>query len=127
MPLLMTYLLLPIVLHTETRKQFPATTKTSLTSWLGQHPQIHLGLLDRITSFRSITSEAVRFAISGGILKLTSSGELIGVPRKPANLPTAIEASAEVTECFKVVKDLGRWFARVPDEAFLFRLFRLQP
>ena len=127
MPLLMTHLLLPTALHTETREAFPATTRTSLTRWVNQHPQIHIGFPERVTGFRSITAEAVRFAIAGGILRLNDSGNLTHVPRKPRGLGKVSETSPEVAACFKAVRDLGRWFARVPDAAFLFRLFRICP
>lgn len=130
MPLLMTHLLLPITLHTETRESLPSTTHTSVTHWVGQNPQLNVGFAERVIAFRSITMEAIRFAIVGGILRFNQSGELMhlpGKPRKPRGIAPVSEASPEVAGCFKATRDLGRWFARVPDTTFLFRLFRIQP
>jgi hypothetical protein len=127
MPILVSYLLLPIALHTETRDAFPATTRTSLTRWIGQYPQIHVGLAERVAAFKPFTAEAIRFGIAGGIVRLTDLGNLTHVPRKPRGLSAAKVTSREVESCFKVVTDLGRWFARVPDNTFLFRLLRIRP
>ncbi|HZZ71600.1 MAG TPA: three component ABC system middle component [Pirellulales bacterium] len=127
MPLLMSHLLLPIALHTETRKTLPSTTRTSLTHWIAENAQVHIGFADRALAFRSITREAIRFALAGGILKINESCELIRVPRKPRGLGTAATASIEVSACFKASKNLGRWFARVPDSTFLYRLLRILP
>jgi hypothetical protein len=127
MPFLMAHLLLPITLHAETRDAFPATTHTSLTHWITLVPQFHIGFPERVQSFRSITTEGIRFAIAGGILKLNASGQLIHVPRRPRGTASVSKASTEVAACFKVAKNLGRWFARVPDIAFLFQLLRIRP
>jgi hypothetical protein len=126
-PVITTFLVLPLALHSETRNAFPATTKTSLTRWIGQHPEIHLGLAARVRGFRDITSEGIRYAIAGGIMTMTQAGGLRHVPFKPRGLTRATEASAEVSECFKVAADLGRWFARVPNAAFLFHTLRVRP
>lgn len=120
LPLIMSYLILPLALHSETRNTLPATTATSLTHWIGNKPQIHIGLTERVHSFRGITCEAIRFAVAGGIVDISDAGGLKHVPRRPVGLDSAKGASPEVKGCFKAAQDLGRWFARVPDVVFLF-------
>lgn len=127
LPFIRSYLLLPMALHAETRNALPSTTKTSLTRWLGQRPEVHIGLAERVASFREITSESIRYGIAGGIIKMSEVGGLTHVPRKPRGLTAAASASGEVTECFEAATELGRWFARVPDTAFLFRSLRIRP
>jgi len=127
MPLLMAYLLLPISLHTATRESLPSTTRTSLAHWVIHNPEIHIGLPERVIAFRSITSEAIRFAILEGILSLNDFGELTHVPRKPRGLQRFSQTSTEVAACFKAAQDLGRWYARVPSTTFLLHLLRIRP
>ena len=127
MPFMMSHLLLPIALHTETRNLLPATTHTKIAHWINQHPQVPLGFAERVRGCRSITSEGIRFGVAQGILTLDGSGALKHVPRKPRGLDRVANTSPEVGACFQAVRFLGRWFARVPDTVFLFRIFRLRP
>jgi hypothetical protein len=127
LPLIVSYLLLPLALHVDTRNVLPSTTRTSLTHWINQHPEIHIGLADRVAAFREITSEGIRYAIAGGIVRLSDAGGLVHVPLKPRGLSAVKDASEEVSQCFKAATDLGRWFARVPDSEFLFRTLRIRP
>ena len=69
MPVLASYLLLPIALHADSRAVLPATTITSLTHSLGLAPQLFVGLADRVACLRPYTSEGIRYAIAGGILR----------------------------------------------------------
>lgn len=126
MQLLMSFLILPLSLHTETRNILPRTTATSLTQWVRQHPEVHIGLADRVSAFRDITCEAIRYAVLGGIIVLTDEGGLRHVPGKPRGLTGVMAASEEVEHCFKAAANLGCWFARVPDPVFLFRTLRIR-
>ncbi|WP_425305529.1 three component ABC system middle component [Bremerella cremea] len=129
MPLLKSHLILPLLLHSETRRTFPATTKTSLTRWLENNPQVRVGLAGRILGCRPFTLEAIRFAIAGQILQLNEQAHLIHVRGRPRGLEGLLKqtTSNEVQHCFKFSKDLGRWFARVPDTTFLYYQFRVLP
>lgn len=127
LPFVMSYLLLPMSLHAETRKALPRSTITPFTNWVGHHPEILIGLRDRVAGFREITSEAIRYGIAGGILDMLNTGHLVHVPYRPTGLSVARSASDEVEKCFKAVRDLSRWFRRVPDATFLFHTLRIRP
>ena len=74
MPLPAVYLILPLLLHHATRSSLPRTTRTSLTKWISEHPEIHIGLAGRVSGFFAITSEAMRFGIAIHAIELGNAG-----------------------------------------------------
>src|SRR6266446_4843303 len=67
------FLVLPMVLHRETRESLPARTTTSLAVWLGRHPLAPSTITDRARSLIPFTKEALRFAGVYGLLRFNQT------------------------------------------------------
>ena len=50
MPYPLVFLLLPIILHTETRTKLPKATSTTILAWLNAHPEVTIEFPQRVQS-----------------------------------------------------------------------------
>lgn len=73
-PFPLVYLVLPLVLHKETRANI--NSRTQLHLWVQQHPQLLIDFPQRTTELIPITNEAVELLLQTGKLVLTPNAEL---------------------------------------------------
>lgn len=126
MPMPLIYLILPLLMHYQTRHSLPRTTATSFTSWINEHPEVCIGMAERVQGFYSITGEAIRFGIGVDMICFGDSGNLLARPhRKPRGYRNITSSTAEVQECCSHCVTLGRWFARAPNTVFIINALRL--
>ena len=125
MPLTFAYVVLPSALHRGTREALPKTTATSMVAWLRDNPLLLINLPSRVQAFRALTSQAIVFGLTHGIL-VTDDESLRGaaVRRRPRKLlPTA-----DWESCMRAADFLGRWIAGSGnDEATTLAQWGLRP
>jgi hypothetical protein len=68
------YLVLPLVLHKETRSHINSRTKFHL--WIQKNPDLLIDFPKRTRDLVPITNESIEFLLQTGLVKLTSTGEL---------------------------------------------------
>lgn len=127
LPLTSAFLVLPLVLHRETRESLPRTLATSIPVWLEDNPIVLARIAERTRALVPYTKEALLFAGVYGFL--TISGETITADqtwkrRATANLNSS---SDEVRACAKRAEFLGRWFARTGSAATVMALMGVRP
>ena len=110
MPLVLAYLVLPIVLHPDTRDALPRAASTTMYGWIAEYP--HLKALFPARARRSVpfTQEAIRFGIMYGKLAI-SAGSLVTGSHRYAQSAMPSDATDEVKLCLQKAAFLGRWFA----------------
>ncbi len=74
MPLALSFLVLPFVLHRTTRESLPRTTTTSLATWLAEQPLVRSRVAERAIALRPFTKEALIFGGVHGLLGLDAAG-----------------------------------------------------
>jgi hypothetical protein len=121
------FLVLPIVLHRETRESLPPRTTTSLTVWLGRNPLAPSTIADRARSLVPFTKEALRFAGAYGLVQFRQM--LIHAnPDWRRRMASALEGcSDEVRACAKRAEFLGKWFAKTGNAETVLSLLGVQP
>lgn len=125
-PYPLSFLAAPIILHAGTRESLPATTRTSLVSWLGENPKAIAGFAERAVALAPLVKEAILFSSSSGLLAVQESRILAEArPRSMAAFERG--SSSEVTVCVKKSAFVGRWFALAGDYTTVMALWGVAP
>src|SRR5262249_32247425 len=74
MPIELSFLVLPFVLHKETRESLPNNIRTSLPTWLAEHPIVRTRLGERASTLREFTRESLIFGGFHRLLALKADG-----------------------------------------------------
>lgn len=107
-PFPLIYLVLPLVLHKETRSNI--NSRTQLQLWVQRYPQLLIDFPQRARELVPITNESVEFLLQTGKVLLTPNGELeISLTSKTLSKTKFVDN--EVSDCLKKAEHIARWFA----------------
>ena len=120
------FLILPLVLHQESRESLPSRVTSSLPVWVNDNPSVIASLPRCARALVPHTKEAIIFGGNGGFYRveegqLLISGERESVIRKMVN-----GTSDEVQQCMKKARFLGKWFTTGTPET-IFTLLGVRP
>lgn len=73
-PFPLVYLILPLVLHKQTRTQI--SSRTQLLQWIQANQYLLIGFERRTKELVVITNEALELLLQSGVIQITKSGEL---------------------------------------------------
>jgi hypothetical protein len=111
------FIVLPVVLHKNTRELLPADTRTKLHVWMQRHHEVRIGFAERVQNLVPITKEALLFGLQQQALHVDDRGTLIAGERQLSELPAP--KSSEAAICLKKAAFLGRWFSEAGKPATL--------
>ena len=123
----LSFLVLPFVLHLETRESLPRNIATSLPTWLAEHPIVRTRLGERAATLRSFTREALVFGGSQGLLRLSHDGVRANPDMKKRVNAVLKLTSDEVRECAKRAEFLGRWLEKTGSTETAMALLGVRP
>lgn len=106
-PFPLIYLILPLVLHKQTRDAI--NSRTVLPQWVQTNQQLLIGFGRRAKDLTLITNEALEFLLQTGMIQLTSDGALSASPKK--GLSKTKFVNPEVSQCITKSENVARWFA----------------
>ena len=112
-PFPLIYLILPLVLHKETRINI--NSRTQLQLWIQRYPQLLIDFPQRARELVPITNESVEFLLQTGKILLTSNGELEISPASKTLSKTKF-VDDEISECLKKGEHIAKWFATAGKE-----------
>ena len=121
------FLVLPFVLHRETREAMPHSSRTSLAAWLVEHPLSRGRVATRARLLVPFTKEALTFGGVHGLLRL-DGGMVRAEPswRRVVNRTLKL-SSDEVKNCAKRARFVGQWFAKTGNAPTVFALLGVRP
>lgn len=130
MPLALTFLVLPLVLHKATREALPRSVATKLLAWLHDNPDLRIDFAQRARSLVPFTRESLLFltvhdltqTVPGGLV--TPIGDFAAARR---TLNTTTSATDEIAMCCNKSRFVGRWFAQSGDATTIYSFFGIQP
>lgn len=125
MSYVLSFLILPIALHTSTRTALPTKIRQPLYEWLDKHPQSKVDFAARVRRLVPFTRESIIFAAQKGFLTIAINGNLQSSRLSPR--PSSWIADAETHKCLDAAQFLGRWFASTGDISTVFRLWGVRP
>ncbi len=121
------FLVLPFVLHRETREGLPRTTRTSLAVWLDENPLARSRVTSRARLLIPFTKEALTFGGVHGFIRLEKGRLHAEATWKKVVDRVLKETSSEVRSCVKRANFLGKWFAQAGSAATIFALIGVRP
>ena len=127
MPLPMTYLVLPVVLHRATRDLLPRGVATTLHGWLQERPELRINFADRTKELAPFTREAVLFLGVRGQLHVGDGGAVTVAGKLGRGKAALLDNSEEMKESLTKAKFVGRWFASAGEPATVFQMWGVCP
>ena len=123
-PFVLVPLVLPLILHRKTRDILPTSIRSAFITWVEQHPEVRLGLADRVTHALPVTREALLFMTSRGWLSI--EGATVSATR-PKPLGSSPRDTDEVKDCVLKARLLGRWFRHAGRPATIYAALAITP
>lgn len=121
------FLVLPLVLHRETRESLPKMVTTSLPVWLDDNPLVRARLAERARTLVPYSREALLFGGTRGFLTISEDRVSAEQGWKRKISAELRRSSDEVRSCAKRADFLGRWFARAGSPATVMALMGVRP
>ena len=121
------FLVLPLVLHRQTRESLPSRLNTSMPIWIESQPLIIASLPQRAKSLNAYTKEAIIFGGTSNIFKIEDHAFLINDEASRKINKELKQTSDEVRSCMKKAEFLGRWFAHTGTPETVFTLIGVRP
>lgn len=108
--LAVTFLILPMTLHKQTREALPGRANTAFAGWVAENASLLAELPDRVRRLRSVSREALIFSIRHQLLAITGGGITPGP--KPVRLNYRPSPFTDDVNAARLAAGLlGRWFA----------------
>lgn len=117
------FLVLPIVLHAETRKIMPRSTRTQMFNWLEENQFLKIDFGRRTRGFLSHTRDAVQFLLKEGVIEINTGGRI----SIKSELKNKKSGSTEVVEIKKKALFLGKWFSQLNDTKSIYYFWGIKP
>jgi len=121
------FLVLPFVLHRETREGLPRSTRTSLAVWLDENPLARGRVASRACLLVPFSKEALTFGGLHGFIRI-EKGRLhpVDTYKKVVN-QILRQSSDEVRDCAKRAEFVGKWFSETGTAATVLALMGVRP
>jgi len=124
-PFVLTFILLPIVLHKVTREVLPRDTRKSLHAWLEENPSVKIGFASRCQHMIPFTKEAFSFLLKHKAIELDGNGNILINYFRKKNMD-GIEGE-EVNECFNKSEFIGRCLAKSGNTQTIYSFWGIKP
>ncbi|QUP52425.1 hypothetical protein GO998_00900 [Ralstonia syzygii] len=98
-----------LVLRGQTRSQLPVTVRTSLATWIYDHPMERSAVAKGVVVLRAYVREALLFGAQHGLLAISGRHVAALDVRKKELAAYLKTSSAEVKECARQARFVGRW------------------
>lgn len=122
-PFLLLFLVLPIVLHKETRRKI-TSSRGYMSVWLHQNQEVKVDFARRANQLLDITIEAYLFLVAYKVIKVEN--EKIYIYTKLQKRKNEL-LHEETKDCIEKAKVIGRWFARNKDTATIYVMWGVRP
>ena len=127
-PFALSFLVLPIVLHRQTRMSLPGTTLTLLLPWTQDNRGQLIDFPERVSRLRGITREALLFGVQHRTLMLGADGRLeLGSGHRSATERRTELFTDEARECVDRAGFVGRWFSSAGTTATIYAAWGIVP
>jgi len=123
MPFVLTYLILPIILHKNTREII--NSKTNMIVWIQRNPTVLVGYPQRAKSLVPFTNEALEYLLLQKNVSFEAFGLNVIKPLSKAVMGKTKDS--EILECYNKSEHLGRWFAQIGNEENIYTAWGVKP
>jgi hypothetical protein len=124
-PYSLSFLVLPIVLHRQTRESISLAKREQLHTWMQEHQDVRIGFAERARRLVPFTKEALTFLLQVGKIIVDDTSGLKLARRASRRLDS--EGENEALDCFRKAEIVGRWFARAGNPANIYTMLGVKP
>jgi len=124
-PFAFSFIILPILLHKETRDRMPKTTRSYLFAWVEDNEDLFYNFSLRAKQMVPFTKEAILFLIQNELVEIDNKGQLIVTPKRIKKFSG--EDLDEVNTILKKSEMLGKWLSHNSSINSVFSFFRITP
>ena len=124
LPYPLTFLALPLLLHTTSAERLPSTARARLHTWLLSNPEVVVGLADRARSLAPFVRQAIAFGLQARVFKFVEPQFLAPISSAEIRIWGTRSYSALTAKKAVVV---GKLFSQIPDVPTIFSLFGVRP
>jgi len=125
MPYPIMFLILPLVLHKETRDKIEYGSKQNFSNWLNNNSEVLIHFNKIASDLVPITKNSFWFLLEQEKISLDEKGSIQVVNYNIHD--TIDDVHNESTECFKKAETVGRWFAKTKKIETIFTLLGVKP
>ena len=125
LPYPLPFIMLPAVLHRQTRELLPRTIRTRMHTWLQQNAQVRIHFAERCRNLLPQVREAIGFAAQHEVLRLCAGAGLETTEQYHA--PSRQAATAEADAIRRKAVFAGKWFASAGDIHMIYAMWGIKP
>ena len=127
LPFDISFIVLPTVLHRETRESLPKVVRTSLAAWINDNPLARTHIADRARTLVPFTKEAMMYGGIHGLFKL-QRGAIAANPEWRNRIAADLKDSTdEVQSCAKRAEFVGKWLASSGSSSTVMAILGVRP
>tara|TARA_R110002012_G_scaffold60274_5_gene157581 strand:- start:3081 stop:3575 length:495 start_codon:yes stop_codon:yes gene_type:complete len=119
------FIVLPIVLHKETREQLPKTTNTHLLTWIDSKDALFIDFPNRVRDMKAYTKETLMFLLNQQAIIFNNESRIETTTFRKKKFIG--EDTEEAEEILKKAEFLGKWLTKAEDIKTLFSFLRITP
>jgi len=123
MPYVLSYLILPIILHKKTRDRI--NSRINMTMWIQKYPDVLVDFPQRAKSLVLFSNESVEYLLQEKIICLDNFGVNIIKTLSKSSMEKSLDK--EILECYNKAEHLGRWFANMKAEENIYAAWGVKP
>ncbi len=127
MPFLMSYLILPIILHQDTRSKLPKRVNTLFAPWIINNYELRINFAERVISTKPFTNEAILMGFNKNLIKIDKDFSIYSpLPQHYIkNLEKRLDN--EISEIIHKSYFVGRWLALSGSTETIMTLLGVRP
>ncbi len=124
-PFVLSFLVLPILLHKRTRQDMPIRSSTYFHTWVEENEHLFLGFADRVKQMLPFTKESISFLMIHKAINVDDNG-LFEVLHYRKATPKG-ESTFEIKEIYKKADLLGKWLRLTGNTQTIFMFLKIRP
>lgn len=124
-PFAFSFIVLPILLHKQTRERMPRTIRTYFFAWVEENDSLFFDFSKRTKSMVKYTKEALSFLLVYKRIELNEQGEIDTQEDRVRQINN--DDYQEYNEIIKKAEMLGKWLATTSEVKSIYSFFRITP
>lgn len=124
-PYSLSFIILPIILHKNTREEMPLKSSSHFHIWVNEHEYLFIDFIERAKSLLPYTKEALLFLLAHNAVFINEEGNIEVYPYRKKN-PSG-DSIDEIKEIYAKVKLLGKWLSLTGNVQSIFAFLKIKP
>ncbi len=124
MPFSLTFLVLPLCLHKETRETLAEGNRSQLLRVIEMNQEVLVHFPKRASDLVPYTLEALGMLLERQCIEITDAGSLRAVPN---TVRKSVTGTTESVSCQRVSRFIGKEFARIDDRVTVYTTLGVRP